>query len=215
MQFTEKQRKYLWIAVAVIAAVHFLPGYIMQFIPHRAPEYAKPSPIRIDPSTTGRVSPLPQGAWPGTPSLVPADAPFASLMGVWNGSAVRPNNTFCRMRLELRRSPDKPGFYAAYSTTTCGPALPIHATTSAQRAVAGIALKQMSPVSASFTGTAVNGALQFDVANNIGSAPDGCMPTALTVTPFGLSQILAAWKAGACQSEQMLLQKTPSSPFLN
>jgi hypothetical protein len=215
MTLTDKQRKYLWIAVAVIAAVHFLPGYIMQFMPHRSPELAKPSPMRIDPSAPGRVSSLPQGASLGMPSIVPADAPFAGLMGVWNGSAVRPNNTFCRMRLELRRSPDKPGFYAAYSTTTCGPALPIHATTSAQRQVAAIALKQMSPVSASFTGTAVNGALQFDVASNIGSAPDGCMPTSLTVTPFGLSQILAAWKAGTCQGEQMLLQKTPFAPYMN
>jgi hypothetical protein len=215
MQLTDKHRKYLWIAAAVIAAVHFLPGYIMQFIPHRSPEFAKPSPVRIDPSAPGRASLPPQGALSGTLSMVPADAQFANLMGVWNGSAVRPNNTFCRMRLELRRSPDKPGFYAAYSTTTCGPALPIHATTSAERQVAGIALKQMSPVSASFTGTAVNGALQFDVADNIGSAPDGCMPTALKVTPFGLSQVLAAWKAGTCPDQQMLLQKSPYAPYMN
>jgi hypothetical protein len=203
MQLTEKHRKYLWIAAAVIAAVHFLHGSIGPFTPHQQPTpIAKPSPIRVDQAAMRPVTPV-----------APAD-PLANLIGVWSGNAVRPNNTYCRMRLELRS--EKPGAYAAYTTTACGPAIPIHATTSSQRQVAAIALKQMTPVSVAFRGRAVDGVLQFDQAQTLSPSADSCMPVSLTVTPFGTNAISAQWReSGVCQGGQMLLQKTAFAPFLN
>lgn len=209
MTLTDKQRKSLWIAAAVLAVIHFAPTILRQALPARPVAALKPSPLRPSPAP-GRASPTPEGSVPdaNAAAVTPADAQFSKLLGIWTGSSIRPNLGICRLRLELRMSQDKPGAYAAYSTMACGPAPPIVATTQAQRSLVAGMVNEMRPVSAVATGSVVNGALEFQVGRNIGAAPDGCKPTAFTVSPFGASQIAAEWEEGSCQGGQMIMQRT-------
>ena len=213
MTLTDKQRKSLWIAAAIVAVIYFAPTVLRQALPARPVAALKPSPLR--PSTVpypapGRASPTPEVSAPvaSAAAVTPADAQFSNLLGIWAGSSIRPNGTICKLRLELRMSQDKPGAYAAYSTMACGPALPVVATTQAQRSLVAGMLNEMRPVSAVASGSVVKGALEFQVDRNIGASPDGCKPTAFTVSPFGASQIAAQWEEGSCQGGQMIMQGT-------
>ena len=73
-------------------------------------------------------------------------------------------------------------------------------------------LSRLSPLSATLTGTAVNGSIQFSVDRVIGRTVSGCAFTSFTVTPFGEDQVIAEWKEGDCpeppQGGQILLRRT-------
>jgi hypothetical protein len=219
---TDKQRKFLWIAPAVVAAIYLSPSLIrfaVQATANRQPvsaaAHAKPSPIRLAPPGAASAAPY-SAAAAGQPAASTATAPasvadtsagadFSKLLGVWTGNLIQQSGGLCKFRLEMRMSPDKPGDYSGYWTRSCmSAALFADPRFSAPSQRANL-VNQLNPVSAILTGSAVEGSIAFHVDKTIGVPPDGCAPTTLTISPFGDYQIAA--QESPCQGGQMLLAR--------
>jgi hypothetical protein len=226
MNLTDQHRKWLWIAVAAIAVLHFGPRMLSIWwqavlYHHHAAAIAKPSPAHPMPQAQ-ILTRLPERPLPAAAPLsasaqgIAADSPFTRFTGTWSGSTLRPNGMICKLRFELSQSQEKPGGFTGYTTMSCGPVVPIQAISAAQRAAAARIIDQMRPVSAVLSGSPENGELMFTVDRVIGSAADGCKLSNFTVTPFGATQIAAQWEEqGGCKGGQMIMQRAPKGAAAN
>ena len=118
MPITDKQRKLIWAGAAIIGVYLFAPSLITATRQAFAPKPAvieKPSPVHI-------TAPAPPPPDPAVQQAAATAAQFGKLMGNWSGGATLPQG-MCRLGLQLRTIPDKPGGYSGYSTMICNPSL--------------------------------------------------------------------------------------------
>ncbi|HUN56497.1 MAG TPA: hypothetical protein VMU41_00140 [Candidatus Binataceae bacterium] len=215
MTLTDKQRKYAWIA-AVVLVLYFAPAVLRQVMMsmHRTPSIAKPRaarPISSTPLIPKTVSPSSaglQGAAADGPDADPvAAAFFRGHLGTYMGAGMIPNRGICRLVLELKLDPEKPGFYTGYSTMSCGPSGPFVKRQPGMNQGAAEILNEMTPTSAILSGHVVQRSIPFEVQQAIGKSPDGCGITSYKATPFGTSAIAVEWTEGSCYSGQMILAR--------
>ena len=109
MKLTDKQKRMLWIAAAVLIAVHYAPS-IVSSVRERSAAYRaaheKPSPIAA-PVRASSAPPPPVVAAPPAPLASPdavMDAQVAEAVGpssIWGGFAPRPNLGPCQLKISL------------------------------------------------------------------------------------------------------------------
>jgi hypothetical protein len=205
MKLTDKQKKLIWIAVAVLAVLHFAPRFLLmthqmmvtnrnvqQKPPAGRPAMPTPLAAQPKPGTDANGNPLP-------------DLRFVRLTGDWMGGGILPNRGVCRMGFELRLLPGTTG-YTGYSTLTCGPSLPFSGKPQTRENQTASALAQMTPISTILSGQVQDKSIVFHVDQQIGTSPDGCPITGFSATPFG-EQIAVSWQAGNCQGGNMIMQR--------
>lgn len=200
MPVTEKQKKLIWVGAALLGAYYFAPSLInaaRHSFSHPQAEVAKPSPIRIAP--VNQPAPL-------TPIQASNAQVARQLTGDWIGAGVLPARGLCRIGLQIKPDPLKPGSFTGYSTTGCNPALALTGQAANRQNRAQAAIASMTPVSVIMTGSISGAEMDFTVDKNIGAPPDGCVITGFTASPFG-EMLAAEWKAGTCPAGQMILKK--------
>jgi hypothetical protein len=190
MTITPKQRKIVWISVAILAVIYYTPSFVNSAMPsaHPRPE------AQIRPSPFGSA----RDTRPEIPPAVTPAAPFRGLLGQYQGRAPLAARGMCILRFELRLDRETPGAFAGYSTMICTPLNPWE-----RRSMAAMVPR---PISAILTGTAESGAIRFHVDDTIGSAA-GCTPTAFVIKPFGVNQVAAEWQ-DSCHGGTMLLNRS-------
>jgi hypothetical protein len=201
---TDKQKKAAWIIAGILVLIHFLPGMvhsIKQTVAMRqhaaavttSPYVAAPMPVRPavpDPAMTAALSPEIQ----------------AKFTGVFEGGLFLPNNDQCRVHLEIRPSPDKPGFISGYETRSCFNVSQFVAGTPQTRNIAE-AMKDASPVSTVMTGSPDEGDISFQVDKTIGSSPFVCPMVNYRTSVFGAKSIVAQWRAVDCPAGSVVLTR--------
>ena len=198
MKLSDKHRKYIWIGVAVLAAIHFGPKYLtlitrqIQSSAH-AEVHAKPSPA----------IPMPVAAPVTVPS---AAAQLASTAGKYSGGGLIKTRQ-CKMELELD-PPDPQGGYTAYMTITCFSPGFIVGMTPAERASGAMNLaNQFTPASAALSGSVVVVAIKLKATKSIETLADGCPLAGASITPFGFGRIALDWEETGCPGGQLILQR--------
>jgi hypothetical protein len=195
---TEKQIKAAWIVAAILIAVHFGPTVIGSVARQFAPAVpSKPSAA------------IPYPPPPVKPALPPGLSPQmqAAYLGIWQGAETLPNNDQCRVRLEIRLSPDQPGQVSGYETRNC---FALSQLTTGKLPQGGLAqmFKDVNPVSTVLIGSAIQDDLTFRVDKTIGTAPDICPMSSYAVSRFGDQSIVAQWKGSCATGEgQMVLTR--------
>lgn len=146
MKLTEKHKKLLWIAVAVIAVIHFFPR-VASVIHHPTQQSQHKPPA-------GHPAPLPIAS---SVSLPPGDGTsgqeFLRLRGNWMGSGLIANHGICKAAFQLKLNPEKVG-YKGYTTMSCALTMPApqqHPTHESQQAQALAAFNEMAPMSTILT----------------------------------------------------------------
>jgi hypothetical protein len=200
-----KQKKFLWIAGIVLAVFYFAPTFINSY---RRAAYIRQiqaaQAARAQAIAAQKSSPLPgSAATPGTEAPAPtAPASFDNLLGVWQGVAPLPARGMCNLKLEVRKVPAT-GQYSGFPVLLC---MPITAPV-IRPGNPNPFLAQMNPEAAVLTGTAKDGAMDFQVARIISKGASDCELTGFTVTPFGSDQVAAQWKESNCSGGQILLKR--------
>lgn len=214
MTLTDKQRRYAWIA-AVVLMLYFAPA-VLRWVTsmHRTAAIPKPSaarPINANPSSPRAGSSgsagLPLSAVDGPDADPVAAAFFRGHLGTYMGAGLIPNRGVCRLALELKLDPEKPGYYTGYSTMSCGPSGPFVKRQPGMSQGAAEVLNEMTPTSAILSGHVVQRSIPFEVQQAIGKSPDGCGITSYKATPFGTNAIAVEWTEGSCYSGQMILPR--------
>ena len=197
---TPQQKKAGWIIGAVLLTVHFAPGVIAaarrSFSP---PPPARPLPVR----PVAVAPPPPPAPDPAAVALFQATTQFA---GIWTGSALDADQNRCSIRLEMRPSLDKPGAFSGYESRSCFPVSVLQGGKIRKDDIPTI-IRETSPVSATMTGSVINGAMVFQIDNIVGARPGPCQLTGYSASPFGSGQIMAEWQEGSCPGGHMLLVK--------
>jgi hypothetical protein len=207
MQVTDKQRKFIWAGAALIGICYFAPSIITKVRQAAAPQ----EPVITKPSPT-RLAPLPPPQPAPDPAAIKEAATVAELnklAGNWFNAAVLPYHGLCRIGLQIRAVPDKPGTYTGYSTTSCNPYIALTGKPATKENMAQQAIGSMVPTSVIMTGDVENGQIVFHVDRNIGTPPDGCAVTGFSVASFA-EKIAVQWQAGTCQGGQMILNRVAS-----
>jgi hypothetical protein len=202
MTLTDKQKKLAWIVGGILLAIHFTPGIWnnlrQEWAARSTPAHsAKPSPVHTAPAVPPPTAPV------GAPS---PNTQFAKLIGIWAGTAVLSNRDFCQVRLELRASPDQPGDYTGYSSMSCAPLMALAGHTYNRRTLPPDDMQRMAPVSTVLSGPVKDGAIRLMLQQSITTTPDGCQPTAYTLTPFA-EKLGAKFDRGTCQGGQLVMQR--------
>jgi len=212
MPLTKQQKKFAWIAAGIFAVIYVAPRVLLTVrqaigVGRHNAAYAahgKPSaahPVNAAPNSTT-----------GPQAIASSDAAFSRLMGSWLGQGLLAARGFCRLALELKRGDGLPGSYKGYSTISCGPSLPFNGKKPTAENRAASLINQMTPTSTILSGSVVNGAIEFDVDQDLGGNPDApCPVTHFTVHPFGDNNIAVAWKAGTCAGGTMVLTRMAST----
>jgi hypothetical protein len=201
MPITDKQRKLIWAGAAIIGVYYFAPSLInasRQAVAPAPAVVAKPSLVHI-------AAPAPPPPDPAALQAAATSAQFGRLSGNWSGGATLPQG-MCRLALQLRTIPEKPGGYSGYSTMICNPSLVLLSQRMPKQERDIEIAKSMTPASTIMSGSVENNAIVFHIDKNIGIPLGGCVITGFTVSPFGGEQIAAQWQAGApsCQGGQMV-----------
>jgi len=194
-QLTEKQKKTAWAVVSLLVLIHFAPR--LWNVVHPASSHAaigKPSPAHIAPPA------IP----PAPPSLETVAA--AKYGGIWQGSALMPDQARCGIRLEIRLSDDLPKRLKGFETKKCLPTSPFEGGKLRGGSIADV-IRETSPVSSVMTGTPQEDGLNFTVDQTIGTPADGCPLSGFSITDFGQGQVMAQWQEGTCPAGKMLLRK--------
>ncbi len=193
-KLSDKQKKAGWIIAAVLLMIHFAPTFLgivrQQFSPR--------APVRAFPVRS-----------PTTPHPAPVDAPAppvtTQFLGVWTGSALTPTLETCQVRLEMRPDQDKPGFFSGFETRSCVPT-GLLVGGRVEKDVASL-IRDASPVSATMTGSVINGDMVFQVEKTVGAQTGPCQLTGYSASPFGTGQLMAQWQEGSCPGGHMLLTR--------
>jgi hypothetical protein len=219
---TDKQKKMLCIAAAVLVAIHYAPGIVNRVRQQSAAYHAaqgKSSPEILPP---GRASSTPAPSEPviataaPTPEEVQA-AQLAASLGIWGGTVPRPNLGMCALRLELKPGTDNPG-YLAYSTISCANLQQFRPGRRSDPKNANDAMLDSVPVNAILSGEAKNGSIELVQDKAIGYTRTGCNVIRISLTPFA-EHLGATWtegpkdwkEAGAvndCGGGQVMLSRT-------
>jgi hypothetical protein len=181
MNLTTEQRKWMWIAVAVIVFWYFVRPmifYAMQMTAYRA-QYARMAAVRQ------------QQAKAAAPTPATLGIPLNKLLGIWEGKTAIEGRGNCALKFELRQSPDVR--LAGFSTLNCQP---LRGNVSAD------------PETAILSGAANKGSFQFRVDKVVGPDRNGCAPMAFTLTPFGVNQLAAEWQEQGCPGGHAILRRT-------
>jgi hypothetical protein len=198
---TDKQKKYLWIAAGVLAAVHFAPGILMRArsaFAHPA-VLAKPSPVR----------PALQQVPPAPPA--PEIAAAARYGGVWMGDTITQEMNRCSLKLEIRLSDDKPAKLKGYASKSCVPLQGLQRRGPITNGILQNMIDESAPASVIMTGTPEETGISFTVDQAIGTEINGCSLNTLSITDFGQGQVAAQWQEtkqeGPCPPGKMMLRK--------
>jgi hypothetical protein len=199
MKLTDKQKKMLWIAAALLVAVHYAPGIFNRVRQQSAAYHAgqgKPSPAITAPdrasSTLAPAAPV-APAPPPSPEEVQS-AQLAASLGIWGGSVPRPNLGMCALRLELKPGTDKPG-YLGYSTMSCANLQQFRPGHRSDPKNANDAMLDSVPVNAILSGEAKNGSIELVQDKAIGYSRTGCNVIRISLTPFA-EHLGATWTEG-------------------
>jgi hypothetical protein len=200
---TDKQKKAAWIVAFVLVFIHFLPDMIhaaqRSFSSHRQSAPAAPRvPVAVPIPQVSQVSDAVQ------PPALPLDAQ-ARFLGIWEGQSYAANNTTCKLHLELRLSPDKPGYVSGYESRACFN-IP-QFVNSAPKGGFQQALRDYTPVATVMLGSYAEGDLTFRVDNTIGTSPFQCPLTSYAVSPFGQQAIVAQWRTNCSTDAQLVLAR--------
>jgi len=205
MKLTEKQKKLLWIAVAVFAVIHFFPR--AAYLARQAVQAHQQGPQK--PPAGHPAGPSPSLIPPGSP-IAEFDPQFVKFRGDWMGTGMIPNRGICRMGFELRlnQEPDKHNWFLGYSRLSCGPSLPFNGKPMNQQSHTESVLNQLTPVNTILDGQPKDGSVHFAVREQIGQpVGENCPITGMTITPFG-EQIAIAWQqSGGCLGGNLLMQR--------
>jgi len=138
-------------------------------------------------------SSTPARPWPfatvPTPVLPPPA--FRGLLGNYNGRA-RLARGLCTLHFELRAEREHPGSFLASSTLTCAPSL--------QNAW----MRKNSVTSVILSGQPSGEDIPLKITDTIAAA--NCAPTAFSVKPFGMTQIIVHWE-DACKGGTMIVNR--------
>lgn len=193
---TNQQKKWAWIAGAILLTVHFAPNVINAM--HHA---FSSTPAVLPKPSPAQVAPAPP---PPPPSREVIAA--GKYGGIWVGDALMPDQNRCSIRLEIRLSDEVPKKLKGYESKSCVPLFPLAGGRIGRGSIADV-IRATSPVSAVMTGTAQESGIRFTVDQNIGTPGDGCTLSGFTITDFGLGQVQAEWQESTCSSARMLLRK--------
>jgi hypothetical protein len=200
MQITDKQRRFAWIGGALVA-IYFAAPWIINTVRNAS----TPTQAAVAKPSAAHIAPLPPA--PPPPPISPEDAlnaQAAKMMGDWSGGGLIPARGLCKVGLQIKPDPLKPGSYSGYSTTSCNPAFAMVGRSRqemTQKVLTGI-----TPVSLIMSGSAVKGEIHFQIDKAVGLSAD-CPITGFSATPFG-EQVMAQWQAGeTCQGGQMILNR--------
>ena len=199
MQLTDKQRQFAWIGGALVA-IYFTAPWIINTVR----QASTPTQAAIEKPAAAHVAPLPPA--PPPPPISPEDAlnaQAAKMMGDWSGGGLIPARGLCKVGLQIKPDPLKPGGYSGYSTTGCNPAFAM--VDRSRPEMTRKVLTDITPVSLIMSGSAVKGEIHFQIDKAVGLPPD-CPITGFFATPFG-EQVMAQWQAGTCQGGQMILNR--------
>jgi hypothetical protein len=201
---TDKQKKMLWIAGAVLVAIHYAPGIVNRVRQQSAAYHAaqeKPSPEILLP---GRASSTPALPEPVTATAAPTPekaqaAQIAAVVGpssIWGALVPRPNLGPCQLKISLQKTDgaDK-GSYSADSTLSCANLEPFRP---GQRSTIGDlnnAQLDAVPVNAVFSGVVKDGAIELVQTKALNFTRQGCNITKIILTPF-VDHLDATWTEG-------------------
>ena len=100
----------------------------------------------------------------------------AQYVGLFQGQQLMPDLSNCKMRLEVRPTVSKPGFFTGSEQMSCvpsslffrGPGM------AARKGNLGNIIVDASPVSASMSGSMVEGTMTFRIEQLLGATPSHC-----------------------------------------
>ena len=201
-QLTDKQKKYIGVAVAILLFIHLFGAKAVTFVKttiaaHQTPAIAKPSPLRPMP-------PPPAATLPTLPVATVNKQLMDYYSGIWTAHML-PNQkgNACDFRLEMRVNPEQPDKLMGYLTKICFPAVGVQ-----HRSAATIA-NDIAPVSAVMIGTIDRDFIIFSIDQTDGTHLGDCPLTEFSTRVFGLGGLNAEWKDGTCESGSVLLTKRP------
>jgi hypothetical protein len=201
---TDKQKKALWIAGAVLIAIHYAPTILNTVRQqHAADRFAHGG------ASSTPVTPPPAPVPPPTPEEVQT-AQLEKLAGtVWGGTAPVPSIGFCEIRLEIKTAEGKPGF-TGYSTMSCNNVLRFRPGQRSNPQNAKGDMAAMLPVSAILSGEIKGNAVELNHQEQAIGARDGCNIESARLVPFGDSNMAVTWTEGplpSCTGGQVVMHK--------
>jgi hypothetical protein len=203
MPITDKQKKqFVWAGAALLGVCYFAPSLVnatRHAFSRPDPVIAKPSPVHV------AAAPPPPPPAPVSPEDA-LNAQAAKMAGDWLGAGILQNRGLCRIGLQIRPVPDKPGNYTGYSTTGCNPSLALLGHAATRENMAKDTINAMTPTSVIMSGAAKGGEIVFQISEAIGTPPDGCPVSAFKASPFG-EQIAVQWQAEPCKGGQLILNR--------
>jgi hypothetical protein len=213
MNLTDKQKKFLWLAVAVVAISYLFPSILgsMWMLVYRWRTPPPPMVPRTGVSMSQPNGSLARGpsiagspnSQPASGELTDAAAPFRRLQGVWQGAGIASGDNVCSIRFELQENQSSKGRFWGYSTLTCTSLSPTKSLRNIPLGFPG----NVNTASAILSGAPENNSLHLIAEKTIGKDSNGCAVTALTVMPFGTNQIAVDWQRAECSGGQAVLQK--------
>jgi hypothetical protein len=226
MTITDQQRKFVWIAAAILAAAYFAPSIITtvwQVTDAQQPR--RPSPLRQSPPlspspnaapTFPQVTPYPAAApaanvaAPASPDEETALSAPATLTGKWAGS-VQTDTTICQMNLEVINPADAPGI-KGYGSLRCVDLEALAKAQAHRNFTSVLQLVQQSPPTALMLSGKLrrDGAVRFHVDSIIGPAPQAkaCTISGIKISQFGTG-VAIQWEDG-CKGAGAILQRVRS-----
>jgi hypothetical protein len=224
MNLTDKQKKMLWIAVALLVAIHYAPG-IFNRVRQQSSAYhavqAKPSPAITAPDRASS-TPAPVVAaapLPASPEEA-MQAQIAEAVGpssIWGGMVPRPNLGPCQLKVELTAGADK-GSYTGDSTLSCANLKPFRPGQRSNPGDMNNAQLDAVPVNAELAGMVKDGAIVLTQIKALNFTRQGCNITKIVLTPF-VGHLDATWEEGPenwkeanavnhCASEHVTLSRS-------
>jgi len=212
MKLTDKQKKALWIAGAVLIVIHYAPTFInmvrQQSAGYRTAQ-AKPSPIPAPDRASQR---LIRPSLPDAPSVSPEAMELSKLVGLWAGGMPVPGMAGgCEIRLELKAGTEKPGF-TGYSTMSCAN---VQRFRPGQRNLQNLdkVLLDATPVSAILSGVIEGDNIVLRQDRAFGAESNGCNIVEFILTPF--SELMgASWKEGTANWKQEPVSSCPNGQVI-
>jgi hypothetical protein len=204
MKLTDQQKKWIWIAAAVLITIHFGSRYLAMIHPvqeHAA--VAKPSPLHY---ASPPPAVLPQTA-PTPPS--PAAIDPTQYLGVWVGSALMPDDEqeTCKIRLELVRNANDSQKLTGYESKSCIPTPILQGGRVRKESIPQL-IRETRPIEAVLTGSVEDGEIVFQVDKTISTSASRCGALrSFSLTPFGRAGVTAEWQEGSCPANEMNLTK--------
>ena len=216
-----KQKRWMWIAGAVVVCLYFGPGIIGSV--HEAIVVRHRAEAEAAKEKADRQKPAPAPPAPDAAAIqAAANAALSKrLAGKWEGVILLPSppEGTCKIGLELRTNPDKDAAFAGYSNFSCAPSMMEvmahqgggHKMTPAE--AMNLMDQALKPSAGIFSGVADKGAIKLTADKTLGTTPGGCSIVAISVMPFGANDMGAEFRgndANGCQGGQLVMHRTGS-----